>query len=102
MSGRVHGEPPDHGKRMSNEQGLDVHESGARARPRHYQPVPSQYRSGGSWVRGKRRYGLAMERRESLFWGSLSDSFREISCWDDIPPKRRKDELEPLGACHEG
>ena len=25
-----------------------------------------------------------------------------ISCWDDIPPKRRKDELEPLGTCHEG
>ena len=26
----------------------------------------------------------------------------EISCWDDIPLKRGKDELEPLGACHEG
>ena len=26
----------------------------------------------------------------------------EISCWDDIPPKRGKGELEPLGACHEG
>ena len=26
----------------------------------------------------------------------------EMSCWDDIPPKRSKDELEPLGACHEG
>ena len=25
----------------------------------------------------------------------------EISCWDDIPPKREKDKLEPLGACHE-
>ena len=25
-----------------------------------------------------------------------------MSCWDDIPPKRRKDELEPLGACHKG
>ena len=27
---------------------------------------------------------------------------RVISCWDDIPPKRRQDELEPLGTCHEG
>ena len=27
---------------------------------------------------------------------------REMSCWDDIPSKRRKDELEPLGVCHEG
>ena len=26
----------------------------------------------------------------------------EMSHWDDIPPKRGKDELEPLGACHEG
>ena len=26
----------------------------------------------------------------------------EMSCWDDIPPKNRKDELEPLGAYHEG
>ena len=25
-----------------------------------------------------------------------------MSYWDDIPPKRRNDELEPLGACHEG
>ena len=27
---------------------------------------------------------------------------RKMSCWDDITPKRSKDELEPLGACHEG
>ena len=26
----------------------------------------------------------------------------EMSCWDDMPPKRSKDDLEPLGACHEG
>ena len=26
----------------------------------------------------------------------------EMAYWDDIPPKGRKDELEPLGACHEG
>ena len=26
----------------------------------------------------------------------------EMYCWDDIWPKRNKDELEPLGACHEG
>ena len=25
-----------------------------------------------------------------------------MSCWDDVPPKRSKDELEPPGACHEG
>ena len=68
-------EPLDYGKCMSNGQAFDVHGSGARVRPRHYQPVPSQYRSGGSWVKGKRGYGLAVERRESLFWGSHLDSF---------------------------
>ena len=26
----------------------------------------------------------------------------EMSCWDDMPPKRSNDELEPLGAYHEG
>ena len=41
-------------------------------------------------------------RRENLLWGSCSGSLGEMSCWDDIPPKKSKDELEPLGACHEG
>ena len=27
---------------------------------------------------------------------------QEMSCWDDIPSKKSKVELEPLGACHEG
>ena len=49
--------------------------SGAHARPRHYQHVLCQYRSGGSWARGKRGYGLEVGRRESLFWGSHSYSF---------------------------
>ena len=26
----------------------------------------------------------------------------EMSCWDDILPKRNDDKLELLGACHEG
>jgi len=26
----------------------------------------------------------------------------KMSYWDDMPPKRSKDKLEPLGACHEG
>ena len=30
--------------------------NGARARPMHHQPVPSQYRGGGSLVKGKRGY----------------------------------------------
>ena len=68
-------EPPNHGKCMSSGQALDVYRRGAHARPRHYQPVPSQYRSGGPWVRGKRRYGLAVGGKESLCWGSCLNSF---------------------------
>jgi len=51
-------EPLDHGKHMSNIQALDIYGSGVRARPRHHQLVFSQYKSGGSWVRGKWGYGL--------------------------------------------
>jgi len=43
-------ETPNHGKRMSSGQVLDMHRSGARAKPRHHQPVPSQYRKW--WVMG--------------------------------------------------
>ena len=60
-------EPPDHSKRMSSEKAFDIHESGVHARPRHYQPIPNQYRSGGSWARGKGRYGLAVGRKKNLF-----------------------------------
>ena len=66
--------PLDHGKRMSSGQVLDVHKTRACARPRHHQPVPSEYKSGGSWVRGKKGYDLAVERRENLLWGSRSGS----------------------------
>ena len=45
-------EPLDHDKRMSNGQVLDIHRSGAHARPRHHQPIPSQYRRW--WVMGQR------------------------------------------------
>ena len=25
-----------------------------------------------------------------------------MSSWDELPPKKSKDKLEPLGACHDG
>ena len=48
---------PVHGKRMSSKQAMDIHGSGACTRPKHYQLVPSKYKSSGRAVR----------RRESLF-----------------------------------
>ena len=62
--------PLGHGKRMSNRQAFDTHGSGAHIWLRHHQPVPNQYKSCRSWVRGKREYGLVVGGKGSLFWGS--------------------------------
>ena len=55
--------------------------------------------------------GHGPEVRESVVWqwgeGKAYSAvpartlLDEMSCWDDIPPKRGKYELESLGACHE-
>ena len=42
------------------------------------------------WGQGGAYSGVPIQ----TLWG-------EMSYWDDIPPKRGKDELESLGACHE-
>ena len=62
---------------MNSRQAMDTHGNGAHTRLRHHPLVPSQYRCGGPWVRGKRGYGLAVGRRGKpilrfplkLFWG---------------------------------
>ena len=56
--------------------------------------------------------GHGSEVRESIIWrwgeGKAYSGVPAhillgvMSCWDDIPPKKRKDKLESLGACHEG
>ena len=56
---------------------MDSYGSGAHTRLRHHPLVPSQYRGGGPWVRGKKGYGLAVGRSEKsilefpfrLLWG---------------------------------
>ena len=56
--------------------------------------------SGGSWVKG---HDLAVGRGKKTYYRVLAQAFLgEMSYWDDMSPKRSKDELEPLGACHEG
>ena len=60
---------------------------------------PANIGSGGSWVRSKRGYDLAVGEREKTYSGVLAQALLgEISCWDGMPPKRSKDELEPLSA----
>ena len=54
---------------------------------------PANIGSGGSWVKG---HGLAVGRGKKTYSGVLAQALLgEMSCWDDMPPKRSKDELEP-------
>jgi len=90
---------------MNNRQAMDTHGSGACTKLMHHQLVSSQYKSGRAWVRGgsEVREGMVWRWGEGkrLFWGFRSNSFGEMSYWDDIPPKRGKYELDSLGAYHE-
>ena len=83
--------PPGRSKRMSGMQILDIHERKARMKPRHHQPVPSQY--GTWWGHGLevRGYGLVVGRREKTYFATPAQALlRGTSCWDDKPPKRCK------------
>ena len=42
------------------------------------------------------------ERGKPIFEVPARALLGEVSCWDDIPSKRSKTKLEPLGACHKG
>ena len=51
-----------------------------------------------SWVRGKRAWFGGRERGNTYFEVPTQALLGEMSCSNDISPKRRKTELEPLGA----
>ena len=74
-------QPTSHNKRMNGRQALDSYRSGARIRLKYHPLVPSHYRHGGPWVRGKRGYGLVMGRRVKSILGFLLKALlREMSC----------------------
>ena len=52
--------------------------------------------------RQERVWSSGGEKRKAYSGVPAQTLLGEMSCWDDIPPKSGKDELEPLGACHEG
>ena len=55
-----------------------------------------------SWVKGKKAWLGGGEKGKTYSKVPAQDLLGEVSCWDDIPPKKSKAELEPLGVCHEG
>ena len=65
------------GNRMNAKKAMDSYGSGAHIRLKHHLLVPSQYKGGWPWVRGKRGCGLAVGKRGEpilefslkLFWG---------------------------------
>ena len=73
--------------------------SKAQTSPTCTQPIQDTVRS---WVRDKRAWFGDGERGKTYFEVPTWTLFGEVSCWNDIPPKRSKVKLEPLCACHEG
>ena len=61
--------PIGNGKHMNDRQTMDSHENGARTRLRHHLLVPSEYRCGGPWARGKKGYSLVVGRRRKSILG---------------------------------
>ena len=58
---------------------------------------------GHGEVMGQRQEGVVWRWGEgkTCFGVPAQALLGDTSYWDDIPPKRGKVELEPLGACHE-
>ena len=71
----------------------------AQTSPTYTQPIQDIVRS---WVRDKMAWFGGREREKTYFEVFARDLLGEVSCWDEIPPKRSKTELEPLGAFHKG
>ena len=69
---------------------------------KHYQPVPSKYKGGGPMVKGFRGCGLVVGGEGVYIWFLAMAAFRNITCWDDILPKRGSRWLGPSDACHRG
>ena len=93
----------NHGKRMSSRQIFEhTWKKGMRKAQTSLactQPIQDTVRL---WVRRKRTWFGGGERGKTYFEVPARALLGEVSYWDDIPPKRSKIELEPLGACHVG
>jgi len=84
--------PLGHGKCMNSRQAMDTHGNGARTRRlKHHKLVPSQYKRGEPWVRGKGGYGLAVGRRGKPILGfPLKLFWRKCPAEMTYHPKERK------------
>jgi len=57
----------------------------------------------GQWAMGQKQervWSGGGEKGEVYFGIPVQALLGEMSYWDDIQPKREKNELESLGACH--
>ena len=71
----------------------------AQTSPACTQPIQDTERS---WVKSKKAWFGDGEREKTYFEVPTWTLLGEMFCWDNIPPKRSKTELESLSACHEG
>ena len=95
--------PVGNGKRMNARKAMDSYGSGA-----HTQGSSTTY----LYPANTGEVGHGLEVRESVvqrqgecgvyFGVSTQALLGEMSCWDDIPPKRGKYKLESLSACYRG
>ena len=64
-------------------------------KPRHHQPVPSQYGTWWGYGSEVREYGLVVGRGEEAYFAASAQALLGgTSYWDDRPPKRGKVEGE--------
>ena len=82
--------PVGNDKHVNTRQAMDSYRSGAHTRLKLHPLVPSQYKGGGPWVRGKRGYGLAVRRREKPILGfSLKFFWRKSPAGMTYHPKKK-------------
>ena len=95
--------PVGNGKHMNVRKSIDSCGSGARTQgsgTTYLYPANTREVGHGSEVRGGVvwRWG----ERRAYFGVPAQALLGEMSCWDDIPPKRGKYELESQSACYRG
>ena len=70
-----------------------------RTPPTGIQPIHGRWAIGQDF---QRVWFSSREKKVVYSWVPAQASLGEMSCWNDISPKRGKYRLGPLDACHRG